>query len=108
MVTRIRHDVLDDLTGESNATTRTYSIDGQHYEIDLVDANWVELQECMAKFTAVSRRRGVKRAAAAERSTKGASAENARIREWARASGIEVPERGRIPQKIREAYAAAN
>jgi len=107
MVTRIRHEVLDDLTGVEGAVTRTYSVDGQHYEIDLVDENWAELQESLKKFVAVSRKRGVKRAAA-ERSSRPSNAENAKIREWARAKGMTVPERGRIPEKIREAYTAAS
>ena len=31
----------------------------------------------------------------------------AAIREWAAASGIEVPARGRLPQKVLDQYAAA-
>ncbi|MBT0568649.1 histone-like nucleoid-structuring protein Lsr2 [Williamsia sp. CHRR-6] len=32
----------------------------------------------------------------------------AAIRSWARANGIEVPDRGRIPTPIRDSYAAAH
>ena len=32
----------------------------------------------------------------------------AEIRDWARSNGYDVPERGRIPGRVREAFDAAN
>lgn len=107
MVTRIRHDVLDDLDGSEGATTRTFSVEGQHYEVDLTDDNWTEFQDAVKKFVEVSRKRGQKRPAAAERSSRSANPDNAKIRAWAVANGHEVPSRGRLPEALRQAYEKA-
>ena len=36
------------------------------------------------------------------------SSDTQKVREWARANGYEVSDRGRIPASVREAYDAAN
>lgn len=107
MVTKIRHDVLDDLTGDADAATRTFSVEGQHYEIDLIDDNWAEFEEAVAKFIKAARKRGQKRSTVRETSARNTSPDNAAIRAWAREQGIEVTSRGRIPQDLRDRYNAA-
>lgn len=38
----------------------------------------------------------------------GARSETARIRDWARGQGMDLPDRGRLPANVRDAYAAAH
>jgi hypothetical protein len=105
--------VLVDDIDESEATqTVSFAVDGASYEIDLNDAHAQALREALALYVAHARKvgrggNGAKRPARGASSTQdGASAKE--IREWARANGHSVPERGRIPAEVREAYDAAN
>lgn len=104
MVTRIRQEVLDDLTGQEGAATHSFAIEGQQYEVDLTPANWAEFQELTEKFVAVARKVGGSRPT----QTSASKAENAKIREWARRNGHEAPARGRIPESLRAMYVKAN
>lgn len=81
-----------------------FSIDSNHYVIDLSDANGKKLVDALFPFVEKARRdRKDKTAGRARRSSpSGISA--AELRDWARESGFEVPERGRIPSHVREAY----
>lgn len=45
---------------------------------------------------------------ASSTSSRGSSNDSARIRQWAREAGYEVPDRGRISSTIRKAYEDAN
>ncbi|HVX54855.1 Lsr2 family protein [Nocardioides sp.] len=104
------HIVLeDDIDGGEATQTVTFALDGTHYEIDLNDANADKLREALAPYVGHGRkvagaqaRRGRRTAA----STGGTSAKE--IRDWARANGYTVPDRGRIPADVRQAFDAAN
>ena len=80
---------------------------------DLNDAHAAELRDALAGYVGHARkvpsssgRRAGRKSASAASSSTGASAADVRI--WARENGHEVPERGRIPADIREAYDAAH
>jgi hypothetical protein len=103
------HIVLeDDLDGSEATETVSFALDGTSYEIDLNSDNAAKLRDALAVYIGHGRkvtgagRRGGRRAAAAV----GTSAKE--VREWARANGYDVPERGRIPAEVRSAYEAAN
>jgi hypothetical protein len=108
------HIVLeDDLDGSEATETVSFGLDGTSYEIDLNDDNAAKLRDALAVYVGHGRkvtgapRRGRRSAAAASSgSAGGASAKE--IRDWARANGHDVPERGRIPADVRSAYDAAN
>ncbi|MEU4435210.1 Lsr2 family protein [Nocardia rhamnosiphila] len=98
--------VIDDLDGASAAAeTVSFGIDGVGYEIDLSEANARELRAGLDKWTPFARRVGgrsrVKDPAAGRR--KDAKA----VREWARRNGHDVPERGRMPSAVLQAYQRA-
>ena len=107
--------LIDDLDGESEADrTVPFGLDGIEYEIDLSDENASKLRDALAPYVAVARRTGGRRspgrpAAAASSSSstpKRSREENQRIREWAKKQGLELSERGRIPNDIAEKYDA--
>lgn len=91
-------------------TTRTLTVDGTSYEIDLCGAHDKEYTDALAPFvdharrvTAATTRKTVKRDQAARRRT-------AEVREWWGAHpvpGVQFTERGRIPATVSAAYAAA-
>jgi hypothetical protein len=106
--------LIDDLDGSTSDSieTITFGLDGVSYEIDLAEKNATILRERLAEFIPSSRRIGgrqkrgaaVKAASSPERSREQTQA----IREWARANGHEVNERGRIPATITEAFEQAH
>jgi hypothetical protein len=107
------HIVLeDDIDGTEATETVSFGLDGTNYEIDLNDDNAARLRDALATYVghgrkvSGARRGGGRRAAAASANGSGASAKE--IREWARENGHDVPERGRIPADVREAYDSAH
>lgn len=89
--------------------TVRFGIDGAEYEIDLGARNQAALREILAEYVAAGRRTGGavrkgRRAAVAAPSPTNSRAENAAIREWAEASGIDVNARGRLPKEVIERY----
>jgi hypothetical protein len=106
MITRL----IDDLDGGSAERTVSFTWDGTPYEIDLSKKNIATLEKLLKPYLAAartarpasgaSRRRGATRAGAA--STKRADLQA--IRDWARANGHEVSDRGRIAASIIQAY----
>jgi hypothetical protein len=103
--------LTDDLDGSKADRTITFSFDGVGYEIDLSKKNATALQKALAPYLAAARpvpdrgrrgnRDGARRSAARRRSDLGA------VREWARANGYDVSDRGRVPAVVLEAFDAA-
>jgi hypothetical protein len=114
-ITIILTDDLDP-TGETEAAgTHTFSLDGDEYEIDLSDHNYTKLRTQLAEFMRAGRaiKRQSKRPARAMTEPAGRGATLNRhqggidpkaTRAWARQQGLDVPPRGRIPKKIKDAY----
>ncbi|MFC0360064.1 MULTISPECIES: histone-like nucleoid-structuring protein Lsr2 [Kytococcus] len=104
----------DDLDGGEATETVTFALDGVSYEIDLNADNAARLRDDFATWVGHARR-AVGRKAPAKRSSGGSSTsgaarkrELAAIREWGRANGWEVSDRGRLSADLEEAYAKAN
>lgn len=95
----------DDLTGneiaEGDHFVRTLEIDGERREWDLSSETSEQLDQALAPFMAVGR--VTSKRPARKKSSKSDAAD---IRAWAQQNGMEVPDRGRIPASIREAYYA--
>ncbi|MFW8744818.1 histone-like nucleoid-structuring protein Lsr2 [Mesorhizobium japonicum] len=92
--------LTDDLTGEEapDAKTISFAIDGVSYEIDLGEASRQEFERALSPYVSAARKtRSARRGLSA-------SGDSAAVREWARATGIEVPARGRIPANVVEQY----
>jgi hypothetical protein len=106
MAQKVHITLEDDLDGGSAAETVAFGLDGRTYEIDLNAKNAKALREAMAKYVAAGRRASGSRSAAKRRTQVGTSARE--IRDWARSNGHKVPDRGRIPSDVREAFEAAH
>ena len=106
MAQKVNIVLVDDIDGSEATETVTFGLDGTSYEIDLNDKNAKALRDALAKYVAAARRAGGRSAAAKRRTQLGTSARE--IRDWARSTGRQVPDRGRIPSEIREAFEAAH
>lgn len=108
MAQRVNITVESDLSGEADASTVEFGLDGTDYTIDLTDAEASEFREALARYVGVAapvkgRGRG-RKAAASTQSGPPAKV----VREWAQGQGMDVPDRGRIPAEVREAYDKAH
>jgi hypothetical protein len=99
---------VDDLDGSAAAETVRFAIAGREYEIDLSRENAERLRDGLAAFVRAARRPAGNRRSAEGRPERRVTVDREQsiaVREWARASGFEVSDRGRIPSAIQEAYA---
>ena len=105
--------LIDDIDGTEAEESITFGIDGKNYEIDLNTKNAQKLRDALATYIGHATIVGRTRASGAGRSASGSSPartdreQTQAIREWARQSGYEVSDRGRIPSAVLEAYNAA-
>jgi nucleoid-associated protein Lsr2 len=110
MAQRVHVVLEDDLDGSDASQTVTFALDGTSYEIDLNDKNATALRDALSPWVGHARkvsgsRRAGRRSSSSTSSSSGNSARE--IRDWARSNGHKVPERGRIPAAVREAFEAA-
>src|SRR4051812_41230129 len=109
--------VLIDDFDESEATqTVEFRYKGRQYALDLNDEHAAEFDDLLTRYVQVARditqpalhAPTARRQRQSGRGAGGRSAEEvAAIREWARANGIEVTERGRLPKELLEHYEEA-
>lgn len=100
-------ELIDDLSGDTAAETVSFALDGVAYEIDLSEANASTFREELGSWVEKARRVGGRRSRGTA-PARSSSNDSARIREWARGAGYEVPDRGRISGTIRKAYEEAH
>jgi hypothetical protein len=106
--------MTDDHGSEGDVSTVQIARDNTSYEIDLGSASQVRLRETLTKYldaatevkTKPVTRRGKKSAPVA--SARPNKAQTQAIREWAKANGHKVSDRGRIPAAAQEAFPAAD
>ncbi|WP_200209095.1 histone-like nucleoid-structuring protein Lsr2 [Micromonospora coerulea] len=103
--------LVDDIDGGEASQTVEFALDGVTYSIDVSDENAVALREAFAPYVAAGSRTGrvgggVARVArgTSPGAGKASREDNQAIREWAKAAGYEISERGRIPVDVVEAY----
>lgn len=98
----------DDLGDGEAAETIVYAIDGNFYEIDLSEKNARNLREVLAKFTKASRPVASKEALKRwNGGGAGGEVDTQAVRSWAARNGIQVSDRGRIPEDVMQKYYAA-
>ena len=104
MATKVLTTLQDDFDGSNATQTIRFALDGIEYEIDVSDRNANRLRNSLGDFIAHGRKVGGRRA----RKTASSSQVDTRaVRKWAKANGIEVSSRGRIPAEVVERYKAA-
>jgi hypothetical protein len=108
MAQRIQTLFIDDLDGGAADGTVRFGLDGTDYEIDLSGEHTDELRKALGKFIEHSRKVG----STARRSQRGhrgdPAVDTAKVREWARGSGYDIKDRGRVPADLVAKYQAAS
>ena len=107
MAQKVNIVLIDDLDGSDAVETVSFGLDGTSYEIDLNKKNAASLRDALAGYVGNARKvTGARRAGRRPSTSLGPSARE--VRDWARSNGFKVPDRGRIPAEIREAFEKAN
>nr|WP_260165007.1 Lsr2 family protein [Terracoccus luteus] len=97
----------DDIDGGPADSTIQFSYQGTQYEIDLSRKNEEKLIAALDPFTSRARKTGGRRSSAKSPAAKTDKNQLQVIREWARANGHKVSDRGRISQEVQDAYNAS-
>jgi hypothetical protein len=100
---------IDDLDGSAAEGTVRFGLDGTEYEIDLNAGHARELRDALARYADAGRRVGGSARKPARGSRRGpvGGPNTIEVREWARAQGIEVKDRGRVPADLVVKFKAA-
>jgi Lsr2 len=112
--------LTDDLDGkpidDGKGETVTFAIDGTDYEIDLGDKNAAGLRDVFAKYVGAARKvssrsagsRGRTSTASRSKASANRDYDPSEVREWAKAHGIDVNDRGRVPSSLVLQFQEAN
>lgn len=95
----------DDLDGTDATGTVLFGLDHVAYEIDLNDEHAKELRDFLAPFVGAARPAAMP-GKPVKRVRKRNDTETQAIREWAKACGITISDRGRIPVNVVSRYRA--
>jgi hypothetical protein len=87
--------------------TRAFSLDGRDYEIDLCEKHSQKFDEVLKRFSDRARR-ATGRVTRTKRRTAAHRQHSAEVRAWAKRSGIDVSDRGRIPAQVIKKYEASH
>ena len=100
---------IDDLDGSAAEGTVRFGLDGTEYEIDLNAEHAKALRDALARYVGAARRvsGGARRPPRSGRRTSATGLKPTEVREWAKAQGIEVKDRGRVPAELVVKFRAA-
>jgi hypothetical protein len=98
--------LVDDLDGSEAGETVSFSLDAKDYVIDLSDPNAAKLRDVLDPFVAAARRSGGGRKSASHSTMRETSQrrKSTEMRDWLRANGYAVKDRGRVPEELVRAY----
>ncbi len=100
--------LIDDLDGSAAEDTVRFGLDGTEYEIDLNAEHARALRDALARYVNAARRAGgARRAARGGRRASASGLNTTEVREWAKAQGIDVKDRGRVPAEVVARFKAA-
>jgi len=98
-----------DVCGKAkDVETRTIGLDGKSYEIDLCPQDGKGLSKAAAGYVSNARKITVRHAPRENGRGPHSRTETAAIRDWARTSGLQISDRGRVPAAIFRDYQAAH
>lgn len=113
MATQTKIELICDLSGDPADETVEFGLAGKVYEVDLTKQHADALKEILEDYVRVAR--PASKSSAVVRTQRSTTATGdvgerrerlAKIRSWASENGIAIAERGRISQKVMEAYRA--
>jgi uncharacterized membrane protein len=100
---------IDDIDGSEAEGTVRFALDGAEYEIDLNAKHAEALRKALSRYVEAARRSGgaSRKTARAGRRAAASGLNTTEVREWAKAQGIEVKDRGRVPAELVVRFRAA-
>jgi hypothetical protein len=110
MAQKVVVELIDDLDGGKAEETVSFGLDGRTYNIDLSGRNAKALRKAMAPFVGSARKVGAPRQGrgGARKATVRSGPSTQEVREWARAQGMQIADRGRIPADVTAQFQAAH
>lgn len=101
---------IDDLDGRAADGTVRFGLDGTEFEIDLNAEHAQHLRDALAAYVRAGRRvsGGSRRPARGGGRGAASGVNTTEVREWAKAQGIEVKDRGRVPAELVVRFKAAS
>jgi hypothetical protein len=110
-VVHLVDDLDDTIIENGDGQIVSFGLDGTTYEIDLTNEHADELRGALSRYMEAARKTGGDRPTPARSSGRSRSSKSdvspTAVREWAKANGIEVSARGRIPRSVVEQFRAA-
>lgn len=109
MAQKIQTLFIDDIDGSEAEGTVRFALDGTDYEIDLNTKHADALRKALARYIDAARRGSgaARRPARSGRRSAASGLNTTEVREWAKAQGIEVKDRGRVPAELVVKFRAA-
>ena len=109
MAQKVQTLFIDDLDGSAAEGTVRFALDGTEYEIDLNTEHAQVLRDALARYISAARRAGIsaRRPVRNGRKAPAGGLNPTEVREWAKAQGIEVKDRGRVPAELVVKFKAA-
>jgi hypothetical protein len=109
MAQKIQTLIIDDLDGSQADGTVRFGLDGTDYEIDLNTKHAQQLRDALARYVGAARRTSgsTRRPSRTGRKPQANGLNTTEVREWAKAQGIDVKDRGRIPAELLAKFKAA-
>ena len=109
MAQKVQTLFVDDIDGSDAEGTVRFGLDGTDYEIDLNAEHAQALRDALARYISAARRigAGARRQAHTSRKAPANGVNTTEVREWAKAQGIEVKDRGRVPAELVVKFRAA-
>ncbi len=109
MAQKIQTLLTGDLDGSPAEDTVRFGLDGTEHEIDLNAGHARALRDALARYADAARRTGdgARRPARGGGRASASGLNTTEVREWAKAQGIDVKDRGRVPAEVVARFKAA-
>ena len=107
MAQKIQTLFIDDLDGSQAEGTVRFGLDGTDYEIDLNAEHAQALRDALSRYMQMARRAGGGARRPARGGRRAGGVDSTEVREWAKAQGIEMKDRGRVPAEVVARFKAA-
>jgi len=109
MAQKVQTLYIDDIDGSAAEGTVRFALDGTDYEIELNAEHAQQLRDALAAYVKVGRRvsGSIRRPARGGGRGSASGLNTTEVREWAKAQGIEVKDRGRVPAELVVKFKAA-
>ena len=108
MAQKIQTLFIDDIDGGAAEGTVRFALDGTDYEIDLSSKHSDELHTALRKYVDHARKAGgTVRRSSTRGGRKPSTVDTLAVRTWARESGYDIKDRGRVPADLVAKYQEA-